>query len=226
MAHRMVYLRINCNCYNSGYGKDSGWASDADQTAFKEESRRIFQELGWTLKTGSNGVCDTVTKGHQDLYLHPLSFSGVLDEANIQPLQEQLSKARTFNCYHCDCYEEYQDMSDEEYRAALEAKRGEITDFILEQCRTKRSNLYITDPVAVIVAEQFEVCRLCDKDRNNGVGKRFAAELMAQLVQEGRLVTAETDHGEGIRTATAKELGTRRQPLEQEQVEGQITMMF
>ena len=220
MAYRMVYLRIRSNGYNAG------WTSDTGQTAFKEESRRIFQELGWTLKPGSNGVCDTVTKGHQDFYLHPTSFSGVLDEANIQPLQEQLSKALTFQCYHADRYEEYLDWSDEEYRAALEAKRGEITNFILEQCRTKRSNLYIVDPVADRVAQQFEVCRLCDKDRKNGVGKQFMADLIAQLLQEGRLVTEETDYGEGIRTATAKELGTHRQPIEQEQVEGQITMMF
>ena len=130
MAYRMVYLRIRSSGYNFG------WTSDTDQAAFKEESRRIFQDLGWTLHVGYNGVCDTVTKGNQDLYLHPLSFSGVMDEANIQPLREQLSKAQTFQCYHIDCYEEYLDMSDEEYRAALEAKCGEITDFILEQCRT------------------------------------------------------------------------------------------
>ena len=218
MAHRKVYLRIRSSDYNSG------WTSDEDAAAFKEESRRIFQELGWTLHAGHNGVCDTVTNGHQDLYLHPTSFSGVMDEANIQPLREQLSKAQTFHCYHADCYEEYLDMSDGEYRAALEAKRGEITRFILEQCRTKRSNLYITDPVAERVAQQFEICRLCDKDRKNSVGKRFMAELVAQLLQEGRLVTAETTHGEGIRTATAKELGARRQSMEQEPVEGQITM--
>ena len=150
----------------------------------------------------------------------------MLDEANIQPLQEQLSKAQTFQGYHVDCYEEYLDMSDEEYCAALEAKRGEITAFILEQCRTKRSNLYIVDSVADCVAQRFEVCRLCDKDRHNGVGKRFVAELMDQLLREGRLVAAEMDYGEGIRTATAKELGARRQPAEQEQVKGQITMMF
>ena len=220
MAYRMVYLRIRSSGYNFG------WSSDAEQAAFKEESRRLFHELGWTLHAGHNGVCDTVTKGDQDLYLHPLSFSGVLDEANIQPLLEQLSMAQSFRCYHVDCYEEYLDMSDEEYRAGLEAKRGEITDFILEQCRTKRSNLYITDPVAVIVAEQFEVCRLCDKDRNNGVGKQFVTELMSQLLQQGRLISAETAYGEGIRTATAKELGTRRQSMEQEPPEGQITMMI
>ena len=58
------------------------------------------------------------------------------------------------------------------------------------------------------------------------MGKRFVTELMAQLLQEGRLVSAETDYGEGIRTATAKELGVRHQSGEQEQVEGQITMTF
>ena len=218
MAYRMVYLRVRSSGYNLG------WTNDTDQAVFKEESRRIFQELGWTLHAGGNGISDTVTIGHQNLYLHPTSFSGVMDEANIQSLREQLSKAHTFHCYHADCYDEYLDMSDGEYRAALEAKRGEITSFILEQCKTKRSNLYITDPVAERVAQQFEICRLCDKDRKNSVGNRFVAELVAQLLQEGRLVTAETTHGEGIRTATAKELGARRQSMEQEPVEGQITM--
>ena len=124
MAYRMVYLRVRSSSYSFG------WTSDTDQAAFKEESRRIFQELGWELKPGSNGVCDTVTKGYQDLYLHPMSFSGVMDETNLQPLLE------------------------------------------------------------------------------------------------GRLISAETTHGQSIRTATAKELGARRQSTEQGQVGGQITMML
>ena len=94
MAYRMVYLRIRCNCYHSGYGKDSGWTSNAEQAAFKEESRRIFQELGWTLHAGRNGVCDTVTKGHQDLYLHPTSFSGVMDEADSRKHLNRPTTAR------------------------------------------------------------------------------------------------------------------------------------
>ncbi len=84
MAYRKVYFRIRTECYSFG------WSSDADKAAFKEESRRLFQELGWTVTLGHNGGCDMVTKGHQDLYLHPSSFSGVIDEANVQPLQEQI----------------------------------------------------------------------------------------------------------------------------------------
>jgi len=218
MAYRMVYLRVHTNGYVSG------WSNETDKAMFNEESRRLFHQLGWTLHAGANGVCDTVTKDWQDLYLHPTSFSGVLDENNIQSLKEQLLTAQTFQCYAVDYYEEYQDLSDEEYRAALESKRDGITAFILEQCRTKRTNLYITSPVAVYCAEHFEIRRLCDRDRRNAVGNRFMSELIDQLLQEGRLVSAETDCGVGIRTATEKELRNHHKPVEQ--VDGQIAMMF
>ncbi len=46
---------------------------------------------------------------------------------------------------------------------------------------------------------------------------------MDELLQKGRLVTAKTSYGEGIRTATNKERGILRQPTEQ--VDGQITML-
>ncbi len=45
-----------------------------------------------------------------------------------------------------------------------------------------------------------------------------------RLLQEGRLVAAETSRGMGICTATAKELSICSQPVEQ--AEGQITMTF
>ena len=84
MAYRMVYLRIRCN------GNDPSASGSTDLTTFKEESRRLFQEMGWTVHEGRGGVCDTVTKDRQDLYLHPSSFSGVLEEANISLLREQI----------------------------------------------------------------------------------------------------------------------------------------
>ena len=216
MAYRMIYLRINSRGYSSG------WTSDAERDAFKSESRRLFQDIGWTLREGKNGTCDTVTQDQQDLYLHPASFSGVLDEDSVPSLQEHLLTAQTFRCYAVDYYEEYRDLSDEEYRAILESKRDEIAGFILGQYRTKKTSLYIVDSVADYVAEQFEIRRLCDKDRRNGIGKRFVAGLITQLLQEGRLIAAETPQGQGIRTATAKEMKAYRQPAEP--VDGQIAM--
>ena len=99
----------------------------------------------------------------------------------------------------------------------------EITTFILEQYRTKRTNLYITDLAAPHFAEHFEIRRLCDRERHNAVGNRFMSEMIDQLLQEGRLVSAETTHGAGIRTATARELNDHSKPVEQ--VAGQITMI-
>ena len=215
MAYRQVYFRIHTKGYSSG------WSSDADRSAFKEESRRLFQELGWTIKLGHNGGCDVATKNQQNLYLHPTSFSGVIDESNIQSLQKQILKAQTFRYEGVDCYEEYQDLSDEGYQAALETQRDEITAYILEQCRTKRRNLYIVAPVAEHVAAKFEIHRLCDKNRHNKIGNKFVAGLMEELLQKGWLVSAKTSCGEGIRTATDKERGVH-QPVTQ--VDGQITM--
>lgn len=130
---------------------------------------------------------------------------------------------KTDGPYAVDCYEEYADLSDEEYRTSLEAKREEITAFILEQCRTKRTNLYITGSVALHFAKHFEIHCLCDRDGCNAVGNCFMSELIDQLLQEGRLVSTETTHGTAIRTATVRELKDYRKPVEQ--VAGQFTMM-
>ena len=63
MAYRKVYFRIHTEGYVSG------WSSDSDKAAFKEESRRLFKSLGWTLTLGHNGCCDTVTKGQEEIIL-------------------------------------------------------------------------------------------------------------------------------------------------------------
>ena len=101
-------------------------------------------------------------------------------------------------------------ITDEEYLGQLESKREEITQTILEQCRTKRKNLYVAGPVALNVAQRFSVRRLCDKDGKHNLANQFVGKLMEQLVQKGRLVTAETRNGPGIRTATDAEI---RSPL-------------
>ena len=79
MACQKVYFRIRTECYSSG------WSSDADRAAFKEESRRLFQELGWTATLGYNGGCDTVTMGQQDVELFPGKVSTIVLENHKHP---------------------------------------------------------------------------------------------------------------------------------------------
>ena len=203
MEYRNVYFRIR-----SRYLFDSGWPDERDTVEFHEESRRLFQSAGWDLHPGGDSTSDTITKGQQDLYLHPMNFSGIIEMGEIPAIQELLRDARSFHCYGCDCYERYWELTDEEYLAQLESKREEITQAILERCRTKRKNLYITGPVALNVAQRFSVRRLCDKEGRHDLANQFVGELMEQLVQDGLLVTTKTKNGPGVRTATDAELSS------------------
>ena len=144
MEYRKVYFRIR-----SRYQFDSGWPAETDAAKFHEESRSLFQSAGWDLQPGGDSTSDTVTKGWQELYLHPMNFSGIIEMDEIPAIQELLKDAKSFCCYGFDCYERYWDITDEEYLAQLETKREEITHEILERCRTKRKNLYITGPCAL-----------------------------------------------------------------------------
>ena len=94
MTYRMTYLRIQC------YGLDPLSPDNACLTAFKAESRRLFQDLGWTVHEGKDGVSDTVTKGVQDLYLHPNNFSGVLNETVSDKAHGSLHHR---SCYRSHC---------------------------------------------------------------------------------------------------------------------------
>ena len=202
MEYRSTHFRIR-----SRYQFDSGWPDERDERAFREESRRLFQNAGWELHPAREGSSssDTVTKGQQDLYLHPMNLSGVIWIDEIPRLRELLEGAQTFQCQGVDCYERYWELTDAEYLAQLEARRGEITQAILERYQTKRRNLYITGPAMLSIAKQFSIHRLCDKGGKNNLANRYVGELVEQLIQEGQLVTAETKNGLGVRTATAAE---------------------
>lgn len=210
MEYREVYFRIR-----SSYQYDRGWPDQSAEHAFRDETRRLFQSAGWELHPAraDSSSSDTATKGQQDLYLHPMNFSGVIRTDEIPRLQALLEGAQTFQCQGVDCYERYWELTDEEYMAQLEARREEITQAILERYQTKRKNLYVTGPAELSIAKQFSVHRLCDKDGKNNLANRYVGELVEQLIQEGQLVTAETKNGRGIRTVAGAELRQREDPL-------------
>lgn len=203
MGYRQVYFRIR-----SQYEGGRGFPNEQAEIDFKEESHRLFQNAGWALHAEPlhSGVSDTVTKGQQELYLHPMNFSGVVLEEEIPQLQVLLSQEETFQCYAVDLYEEYLELSDEEYWALLESRREEIVTAIMDQFRTKRKNLFITGVTGLDIAEKYSVKRVCDKNGRKNKAYLFVSGLIDQLIKEGRLVTADTKRGPGIRTATKEEL--------------------
>ena len=210
IEYREVYFRIR-----SSYRYDSGWPDKGVEHAFRDETRTLFQSAGWELHPAreDSSSSDIVTKGQQDLYLHPMNFSGVIQTDEIPRLKELLEGAQTFQCQGVDCYERYWELTDAEYLKQLEARRDEIIEAILERYQTKRKNLYVTGPAELSIAKQFSVHRLCDKDGKNNLANRYVGELVERLIREGRLVTAETRNGLGIRTAAGEELRQRGEPL-------------
>ena len=150
MIYRDTYFRIRAWDYIVDPAGLTSWTSESAERAFIAETRALFQKAGWTLHSeNDSSVCDTVIKGKQELYLHPMYFSGPVLEAEVQPLRELMETTSTFHCYHVDFYEEYLDVSDQEYLTLLESKQPEITDTILKYCKAKRTNLYLTGPVAM-----------------------------------------------------------------------------
>ncbi len=220
MGYRKTYFRID-----SLYRYGAGWPGDGAAEAFRDETRELFQANGWTLRPGNErGVCDTVAKGQQDLYLHPMNFSGVIQEEEIPGIKAFLALGITFHCRGVDCYEPYLELNDGEYRALLESRQEEIAGAILERFATKRRNLYHVNPGILSLAEQFSVRRLCDKEWVHDLSYSYVAELVERMIRDGRLVTAKVKSGIGIRAATAGELSRRASPKREAPDAGQLSL--
>ena len=202
----MTYREIGISI-RSAYSQ--GWPDDISQRAFRTETRKLFRDAGWQVEETplESGHCDTVRNGKDALYLHPTVFSGVMREDHITALQRLLDEANTFRTLETRLYRECFDLTDEEYRQRLEAQTEQIDNAILEACRTKRRNLFRTGPVAARIGQQFAIRRLTDWERSGPyIAEGYVGERIEQLIADGRLITAQTRYGQGLRTATEAEL--------------------
>ena len=202
----MTYREIGISI-RSAYTQ--GWPDDASRLPFRTETRKLFRDAGWQVeeKPLDSGHCDTVRNGKDALYLHPVLFSGVMQEDHIPEVQQLLSNAATFRVLGTDLRRECFDLTDEEYRQRLEEQTEQIDNAILEACRTKRRNLFRTGPVAARIGQQFAIRRLTDWERSGPyIAEGYVGERIEQLIADGRLITAQTRYGQGLRTATEAEL--------------------
>lgn len=199
MTYKKVYFRIK-----SDYIFDRGWPSENQKLAFQNETAGLFQESGWTFHPStSSSASDTVTKGWERLYLHPMNFSGEVLENEIPVIQALLKQAATFKHYHTDIYEEYVEMNDEEYLALLASRKEEILHALLSACKTKRRNLYVCGDIVGRVAKQFSIRRICDRDKYGNKANLFVSKLFEKLIADGRILTASTRNGMGFQTVPA-----------------------
>ena len=202
----MTYREIGISIH-SAYSQ--GWPDDVSRLAFRTETRKLFRDAGWQVeeKPLDSGHCDTVRNGKDALYLHPTVFSGVMQEDHIPELQRLLAGASTFRVLGTDLRRECFDLIDEEYRQRLEEQVEQIDNAILEACRTKRKNLFRTGSIALNIGQQFSIRRLTDWEQSGPyIAEGYVGERIEQLIADGRLITAQTRYGQGLRTATEAEL--------------------
>ena len=207
-----THFRIERNGYD-GSGRNH-WPEHVKVT-YEDEVKTIFMSRGWVItEPRSSGSAASAEKGRSNLYLHPQDFSGVCENAERVRLLAALLTAGTFICTKVDVYEEIHDMSDEQLVNLLENKREVIETELLEAFTTKRRNLLYTDigffGVDGKVAKRHSVKRLAidgeksfggKDDRSDGICHKFVSDIFNELVSVGKIVTSQTKHGLGYRTA-------------------------
>lgn len=199
MKYIETYFRIQ-GPYNV-----SGWESEESKRRFISEVHSLFRESGWEIQKGrSSGSSDSATRGKEELYLHPMSFSGVILESSISEIQKVLSSGRSFRCYQVDTYKTYCEMTDTEYLLKLREKREEMVADFLSLYKTKRRNLFITSNVIDCMEKKYRIYRVGEKSGDpilNGVLRN----IFSTLVYRGDLIEGHTKNGVGYRTATDKD---------------------
>jgi len=206
----MLYKNV-CFCLDRNRYDGRGWTDEASSKRFEDEIVGLFQSDGWEWINADEckkyGGCPEVKKGCQELYLHPMSASGIVIAEDVPRIERLLGGAITFRHYHTDIYEDYVLMTDEEYLRLLEGRRDEIVKDVLEKFQTKRKNLYFALAYELLgrVCKKYRIKRVGAKSQYNDLEAQFIFEIFKELLAKGLIVSAKTKHGEGYRTAKKDE---------------------
>lgn len=122
------------------------WGKGIDevlQDKFYSEMEKLFTDAGWTIE-GSHfrGACPTFHKEKNKLYCHPSQLSGPLEPDLLSEVETLINKATTCKLRYSENYDQIYDMTDEQYKEALETCKKDIQKDIMEAFKTKRRNLY------------------------------------------------------------------------------------
>lgn len=86
---KKVYFRLN-----SPYEWGKGMSSELSEP-FNDEALAILNELGFVISNdgSSSFSCPEGVQGEQNLYMHPMDFSGILSEENYLKAKEIIERA-------------------------------------------------------------------------------------------------------------------------------------
>lgn len=202
------YIRVYFRIDTKGAGMYGSFADPADRDRFHGEMTALFKKFG--IPEGTGGRFEGCPMEH--LYAHPQDISGVVAIEKVKPIAEALDASETVSVRMVDVYEDVSPMSNDEFRDKLAQHREEIAGELLEAFKTKRSNLYIvgndffSGPVRRIAEKRHIPRREALRYQDDGTAYNYVQSVFEDLLAAGKIVSAETKHGTGYRTAKAKEV--------------------
>lgn len=176
-----VHFRIDTIGFDcmSGY-----FAEDNDRKAFHEEATGIIKSFGIVESSGFK-------QNNEYLYAHPQDISGIVEKSKIKAIAEAIDNSQTMKLRWADVYEEYALISDSDYTAILASKRQEMAHYIIQNCFTKRTNLFKSAyEIAINAMEKFKVNRInsIENINNPKMTFKYAMEIIQQLVENRYLI--------------------------------------
>ena len=191
-----------------------GFRSEAESMAFHADCERIFRNGGWKIEHGY------AVNGKSSLYLHPQQLLGIVHAELVDAVPELIAQATLFQFQQNGkrIIEEIYDITAEQQREYIAAKRPEIEAELLKAFRTSQRKLY-HDPGGLLwwnielpIGRKYGLPAL-DEQVNNTAG-HYVSEVFVSLIASGQIIQKTINGKPVYRTVMKCELpASRKKPV-------------
>lgn len=195
-----VYFRIDCPAFDC---VSASFVSASAREDFYAEASAVLRSFN--IDEGTGYIMRGEEYRMEHLHIHPQEISGVVAKNKIVAIAEAINRCKCAFCRSVDVYEDVSNMTNEQFTAQLNEKRADIENDILSAFTTKRKNLYYGEYAASglleRIAAKYHICRRQCESGTDYTAKAVCADVLEQLVEQGKIVTAAVKDGTGYRTA-------------------------
>jgi hypothetical protein len=212
------YFKVSYSIHTPSYYRpednELGFQSEAESMAFFADCERVFRIGGWEIEHGY------AVNGKSNLYLHPQQFLGIVHAELVDAVPELIALATLFYFQQNGkrMIEEIYDITVEQQREYIAAKRPEIEAELLKAFRTSQRKLY-HDPGGLLwwnielpIGRKYGLPAL-DEQVNNAAG-HYVSEVFASLIASGQIIQKTINGKPVYRTMMKCELSASRRKHE------------
>ena len=209
-----VAYGIRTPSYYRPKDNELGFQSEAESMAFFADCERVFRIGGWKIEHGY------AVNGKSSLHLHPQQLLGIVHAELVDVVPELIAQAALFQFQQNGkrIIEEIYDITAEQQREYIAAKRPKIKAELLKAFRTSQRKLY-HDPgdllwwnIELPIGRKYGLPAL-DEQVNNTAG-HYVSEVFASLITSGQIIQKTINGKQVYRTVMKCELpASRKKPV-------------